>query len=152
MRTLIASLGNTLMGDDAAGAAVLGELRRRGLDSSAALKDLHAGGAGLLLELGGVDSLILVDAMLADAPPGAVLVFQDQQLLRHAARGGGSHQPGLAETLRLAAALGLAPARVALVGVVALQFDLGAGLSPEVERAIPRAADAVERLATPSAG
>lgn len=146
-RTLIAALGNPLMGDDGAGAAVLEELRRRGAEKRARLHDAGAAGVDLLLELEGVETLVLVDAVCSEDAPGTVRVLEGGQILRYAEqRGMGSHQPSLAGTLRLAEQLGLSPRRIAVVGIAARQFHPGAPLSPEVAQAVSRAADEVARL------
>ncbi|MGQ9916052.1 MAG: hydrogenase maturation protease [Bryobacteraceae bacterium] len=140
-KAVIAALGNPLMGDDGAGAAVLEELRRRGAGRCARLCNVGAAGVDLLLELEGAPALVMVDAMLAEDPAGTVRVLSGEEIFAYAARrGGGSHQPSLTETLRLGRQLGLLPPRVAVVGIVARQFDLGAGLSPEVAAAVPTAA------------
>ncbi len=139
-RTLIAALGNPLMGDDGAGPAVLEELRRRGAEARARLHDAGAAGVDLLLEMEGVETLVIVDAVCSGEPPGMVRVLEGNEISRYAEqRGQGSHQPSLAETLRLAGQLGLLPPRIAVVGIEAKQFALGAGLSQEVEAAVPAA-------------
>jgi hydrogenase maturation protease len=144
---LIAALGNPLMGDDGVGAAVLEELRRRGAQARARLHDAGAAGVDLLLELEGVHTLVLLDAVCSGAPPGTVRVLEGDEIHRYAEqRGLGSHQPSLAGTLRLAGQLGLLPPRIAVVGIEARQFALGAGLSPEVAAAVPAAAAEVARL------
>lgn len=146
-RTLIVALGNPLMGDDGAGRAVLDELRRRGAAARARLHDAGAAGVDLLLELEGVETLVLLDAVCTGDPPGAVRVLEGDEIRPYAEeRGLGSHQPSLAATLKLAGQLGLLPRRVAIVGIAARQFGLGEGLSSEVAAAIPAAADAVARL------
>lgn len=146
-RTLIAALGNPLMGDDGAGPAVLEELRRRGAAARARLHDAGAAGVDLLLELDGVETLVLLDAVCSGDPPGTVRVLEGDGIRRYAEeRGLGSHQPSLAGTLRLAEQLGLLPRRIAVVGIAARQFGLGAGLSSEVAAAVPAAADAAARL------
>lgn len=151
--TLIAALGNSLMGDDGAGPAVLEELARRGAGQHARLCDVGAAGIDLLIELESVRTLILLDATAGGDSPGTVRVFRGAALFEYAeARGGGSHQPSLAETLRLAERLGMPLRTLALVGIAARQFELGQGLSPEVAAAVPRAADEAERLLAEAAG
>ncbi len=146
-KPVIAALGNPLMGDDGAGAAVLEELRRRGAANTARLCDVGAAGVDLLLELEEAPALVMLDAMSSDDPPGTVRVFSGEEIFAYAARrGGGSHQPSLTDTLRLARQLALLPPRIALVGIAARQFEFGAGLSPEVAAAVPEAAALAARL------
>lgn len=146
-RALIAALGNPLMGDDGAGPAILSELARRGAEKRARLCDVGAAGADLLIELESEDVLILLDAIAGADAPGKVRVFRGEELFRYAeSRGGGSHQPSLADTLRMAERLGMRLKHLALVGIAAQQFELGEGLSPAVAAAVPLAAGEAERL------
>lgn len=146
-RALIAALGNALMGDDGAGPAVLSELARRGAERRARLCEVGMAGVDLLIELESAGTLILLDAMAGAEAPGTVRVFRGEELFRYAeSRGGGSHQPSLADTLRMAERLGMRLKHLALVGIAAAQFELGRPLSEEVRAAIPRAADEAERL------
>lgn len=57
-----------------------------------------------------------------------------------------SHGVGLVETLRLARAVGQAPARVVVVGVEGQDFSQGIGLSPPVRAVVPAAAREVVRI------
>jgi len=150
--TLIAALGNPLMGDDGAGRAILEELRRGGAEQRARLCDVGAAGVDLLIELKEERALILLDAVASADPPGTVRVFRNGELFEYAeTRGGGSHQPSLADTLRLGERLGMSLRMLALVGITARQFELGQGLSPEVAAAVPRAAAEAERLVSEAA-
>lgn len=145
--TLIAALGNTLMGDDAAGPAVLAELARRGAQQRARLCEVGMAGVDLLIELENSDTLILLDAVAGTDAPGTVRVFRGEELFQYAeSRGGGSHQPSLADTLRMAEKLGIRLKHLALVGIAAAQFELGQPLSDEVRAAIARAAEEAEKL------
>jgi len=137
MTTLIASLGNPLMGDDAAGPRVLELLAARDLPPHVILKDLHAPGIDLLFHLDGVHSLILIDACATNDPPGTLHVLDQDHLAQLPLEPRSSpHQPGLLETLRLARILGHAPPHVHLIAIAASRFDFGAPLSPEVEAAL----------------
>ncbi len=143
----IVALGNALMGDDAAGSAVLSELARRGAGRRARLRDVGMAGVDLLLELEEADTLILLDALAAPDAPGTVRVFRAEELLQYAeSRGGGAHQPSLAETLRMAERLGMRPKHLALVGITAARFEIGQPPSGAVQVAVPRAAGEAERL------
>lgn len=146
-RALIAALGNSMMGDDAAGPAVLAELARRGAGERARLREVGMAGVDLLLELEAADTLILLDAVAGPDAPGTVRVFRGEEIFQYAeSRGGGSHQPSLADTLRMAERLGMRLRHLALVGIAAARFELGRPPSDEVRAAIPRAADEAERL------
>ena len=149
-RVVVAAVGAELHRDDAAGPAVL---RRLG-DDLEAVEVL--GAVASPLQLLGLwdcaDLAIVVDAVAGDGEPGAVHVIEVDLTAPPRASGrtassASSHGFGVVEALRIACALGTAPARVVLVGVVGEDFGDGAGLSPSVSRAVERAAHTVTELA-----
>jgi hydrogenase maturation protease len=150
MRVLIAGVGNVLRADDGFGVEVLRRLEQR-LGSTAGVHFHESGiaGIGLVQELvDGYDALIVLDALDRGAEPGTVFVVQPD-VAALAAPGRLSepvdpHQAGPEGVFRLAAALGVLPRRVWLVGCQAAACDdLGAGLSGPVRRAIPAALERV---------
>ncbi len=144
MSTLIACFGNSLMGDDAFGPRVLERLEAAPLPAGTTLKDLQAPGVDVLLHLEGVERLILIDALASDDEPGTLRVFDRETLLEIPVDARSSpHQPSLLETLHMARALNLLPAEIHMVAVAARQFELGAGLSAEIEAALGAAVEAV---------
>lgn len=147
MSTLIACFGNPLMGDDAFGPRLLELLSAHPMPPDVILKDLQAPGVDVLLHLDGVDRLVLIDALASDDPPGALRIFDRDTLLEIPVDPRSSpHQPSLLETLHMARALNLLPARIHLVAMAASRFDFGAGLSAEIEAALPAALQAVLAL------
>jgi len=92
--------GNWLSGDDRIGPRVLRELVRR-LDPAIGVEDVGTSVLGLLDRLHGQELLILVDACVGRAAPGALVVLEpdlDQPLTPHAS----AHQIGPLETLVVA--------------------------------------------------
>lgn len=147
MSTLIACFGNPLMGDDALGPRLLELLAAAQLPAGTTLKDLQAPGVDVLLHLEGVDRLILIDALASDDPPGTLRVFDHETLLDIPVDPRSSpHQPSLLETLHMARALDLLPAKIHLVAVAARQFEFGEGLSADIEASLPAALEAVRGL------
>jgi hydrogenase maturation protease len=145
VRVLALALGNPLLGDDGAGAAMA-----RGLEAVAAsLEVIEA--IALLPEhaerVAEADGVLFLDASVASAP-GAVHV-------RPVAAGGAGPSSLLhallpEELLGLARALhGRAPP-AAVISIGAGRFAPGEGLSPEVEAALPEARAQVWALRTPS--
>ncbi|MGA3221049.1 MAG: hydrogenase maturation protease [Acidimicrobiales bacterium] len=154
-RVVLAGIGNEMRGDDGVGPVVA----RR----AAQLSSLPGGGfvtslAGPLnepldlLEGWGSDDLaIVVDAVRSGAPPGAVTLTWLEQLVdvvlpAKCARAS-THGLGVADVFRLAGEIGLAPQRVALVGVEGQDFSPGVGLSAAVEAGAARALALVVDLA-----
>src|SRR5262249_61191478 len=89
--------------------------------------------------LDGSDALIILDPLDRGAAPGPVFVLEpDAQALTGSREPVDLHQAGPEGVLRMAAALGVLPSRVWVVGCQAAACDeLGAGLSEPVRRAVP---------------
>lgn len=138
--TLIGGLGNVLMGDDAIGPAVVAHLAARFVfPEGVKLHDLGTPGMDLALHLAGVRNVVLIDA-LADAtlPVGTIRVVRRAEILAGpAAAGLDAHAPGLREALLLSGHCGSVPEEVCVVGVVAEDCGLGAGLSDSVRASVP---------------
>jgi hydrogenase maturation protease len=144
MSTLIVCFGNPLMGDDGFGPRVLEMLAGQPLPAQTVLKDLQAPGVDVLLHLEGVDRLILIDALASGGQPGTLRTFDRDTLLEIPVDPRSSpHQPSLLETLHMARALKLLPESIHLVAASARRFEFGAGLSAEIEAALPAAVEAV---------
>lgn len=144
MRVLIAGVGNVLRGDDGFGVEVLHQLQREHGETSD-VRFFESGIAGITLVqqlLDGYDALIVLDALDRNAEPGAVFVLQpDVMALASMDRknlGVDLHEADPEGVFRIAAALGVLPPRVWVLGCQAADCDeLGAGLSEPVLRAIP---------------
>ena len=99
---------------------------------------------GLLDAWDGADALWLVDAVLSGAAPGTVhrLDASREELPAELFRAS-THHLGLAEAVELARALGRLPSRVVFYGIEAASVDVGDELTPQVEAAVDRVADAL---------
>jgi len=91
----------------------------------------------LLDDWDGNELAIVVDAVRSGAPPGTVTLTWLEQLgdvvLPAGCGRASTHGLGVADVFRLASEIGLAPRRVALVGVEGEDFSHGEGLSAAVE-------------------
>lgn len=76
-RFTVACLGSKGMGDDAAGLVAAEELRRLGVEPLEAVNLLDLVGP---LRRAKAEAAVIVDAVLSDAPPGSILVFEAQEL------------------------------------------------------------------------
>ncbi len=152
-RVLVIGFGNTLRRDDGVGAVVAERLLDEprlpgGVEVRAAYQLLPE----MALDLAEVSLAVFIDADAAGLP-GAVEVREIDP--EHAARedadargepGASSHHVGGGELVALAATLvGRAPRSVA-VGIGVADLELGEGLSPAVEAAVPRVVEVVVRL------
>ena len=143
--TAVLGLGNVLMGDDALGPWVVAQLLARWeFPADVEVHDLGTPGLDLHPFLAGRTTLILVDVVRADDPPGTLKLYDKDQLLRHAPGPRVSpHDPGVKETLLALDFAGDGPREVVLVGVVPQDTDPGTGLSAPVQAAAARAEEAV---------
>lgn len=139
-RVVVASLGNEYRRDDGAGQIVAAAVAEQapGVDNIGPQVDP----LDLLGRWDDADLAIVIDATRADGTPGAVRVVD---------LGSGAESPGVTSThgitlsgvLRLARAVGRAPARVIVVGIEGDDFGKGTGLSPSVCSAVPVAVSLV---------
>ena len=145
----VLGLGNVLMGDDAAGPWIIEELLA-GWDFPDGVSIVDAGTPGLDLipYLADADTILLVDTVRSDGPPGAVRVYSREELLARPPQPRLSpHDPGVVDALYSLSFAGSAPRDVALIGVVPGIVSKGIGLSPGVRDGVRRAAEeVVERL------
>ena len=139
MRTLIAGIGNVLLGDDAAGPTLVEMLRARyDLGPDVVVEDLGTPGLDLALHIAGYDTLVLVDALSdPDLAPGAVRVFDQAAIMSAAVPARlDPHSPALREALMLCSLDGSAPRRVFLFGLAAESCEVGSTFSPAVRAAL----------------
>ena len=128
----IIGCGNPDRGDDGAGLLVSERLRELGLNA-----ENHTGDPLSLLERWGADeNVIVVDAIMTGAAAGTVRVWDRQ--LPHVSGGlaVSSHGFDIGKGIELAQALNRLPARLRVYVIEGRQFERGATISPEVERAI----------------
>ena len=153
MRVLIAGVGNVLRGDDGFGVEVLRRLERD-LAGAEGVRFFESGiaGVGLVQQLlDGYDALVILDALDRGAAAGTVFVLEPEAGALGAPGGErravDPHQADPEGVLHMAAALGVLPRQVRIVGCQAAACDeLGAGLSDPVRAAVPEAARRVREL------
>lgn len=149
MTPLVIGLGNRDRGDDAAGLLVGRAVAEAALPGVEVIEQVDP--IDLVLGWGDHSWAIVSDAVVSGAPAGTVVVAEIGDVgpgSRTWARLGlgGTHAFGLAEAVELSRSLGRLPARVTMVGVEAADVTPGAGLSPEVARAVPEAVERVRDL------
>jgi len=154
-RVVVLGIGNVLMGDDALGPHVV-ETLLAGYRFEENVRVLDAGTPGLDLApfVMDADMLILVDTVRSSGAPGAIRLYREDQILKHAPQPRLTpHDPAVKDVLLSCKFRGVEPAGVLLVGVIPKTTGMGVGLSDEVRAAIPAAVDAVlaelERLGCP---
>ena len=144
-RMLVLGLGNVLCGDDGLGVAAVARLAERyEIGPGVRVADGGTLGLALLGLFDGMDEALLVDAILADAAPGALVALDGEEVAPAARSRLSVHQVGVADLLDALELLGRRPRRLSLVGLVPDRIELGMERSAAVERALPAL---VERLA-----
>jgi hydrogenase maturation protease len=121
-RLLVACLGNALRGDDVAGLLVARALRASmpaGVDVEEHSDDVVT----LAESMARHADVIVIDAVVADVPPGTVLELDPPEDAGARTRSS-SHGLGVPEALAIARVLGSEP-HVRLIGIAGSEFSLG---------------------------
>jgi len=132
-------IGNVLMGDDGLGPTMVKRLEAAyRFPPELRLVEIGTPGLDLIPYVSGLDLLIVVDTVHADAPPGTLRRYGKEAILAHVPQARiGPHEPTLKEALLTADFAGEGPSEVVLLGVVPGQCEPGAGLSQPVKTALP---------------
>jgi len=138
-RTLVAGVGNILLGDEGIGVRAVRALTAEGLPAGVDVVDAGTALGDLLGVLQGYRKLILVDAVRGGGRPGDVyrLEIRSRDDLVAAARPLSLHEFGVAEALDQARVLGVLPARVVLIGMEPERLEPAMELSDTCARALP---------------
>lgn len=143
-KTVLVALGNSWRGDDCVGVEIARRLDARcpGRFAIRQPEDTWT----LIEAWDGAPLAVVIDAAVSGARPGTIRrIVPSKDALGGGPARHSSHGLDLAQALELARALGRAPERLVVYAVEGRQFEHGARLSPEVERAIDEAIEAVLR-------
>ena len=146
---LVVGVGNELRGDDGAGIAAVRRLSQDGKREWIDFREHQGEPIGLLEVWQGWEEVVLVDSMRSGSPPGTIRRFDPISEPLPAQLGGSSstHAFALEQTIELGRALRKLPRRLVVFTAEGRTFEAGAGLSPELEQALPALGDAVLREA-----
>ncbi len=110
--------------------------------------DVGTPGLDLIPYLADADTILLVDTVRSDGPPGTVRVYSREELLARPPQPRLSpHDPGVVDALYSLSFAGNGPRDITLIGVVPGAVAKGIGLSAGVREGVRRAAaEVVERL------
>jgi len=142
---LIGGIGNVLLGDDGVGPYVIRLLESRyTFGENVDIVDLGTPALDLTHQIAARYSLILLDSVASDDPPGTVVLYRRDDILCEApAQRLDPHSPALSECLLTADMLGASPENVLLVGIVGESYEPGQQLSKAVAQSVEAAIDAV---------
>ena len=141
-RGLIIGVGNPYRGDDGAGVAVARQLVGKVPKGMQVLEESGEGTA-LVEAWQGAVFVIVVDATQSGAAPGTIHRFDAcrEHLAGELHRS--THAFGLSGAIELARALHELPEHLVVYGIEGQDFTPGEGLSPAVQKAIPRTAERI---------
>lgn len=139
MNALVLGVGNVLLLDEGIGIRAIEELQRRyDFPDEVHLLDGGTSGIELLRFFDGVDHLIIIDAISAGKPPGAVMRVEGDDVPATFETRITPHQLGLSDLLATAKLTDVMPGRLVLFGVEPKTMESGLGFSPEVEGALEK--------------
>jgi hydrogenase maturation protease len=150
-RIVVIGIGQSLRGDDAAGPQAVRQWQVSFPETAnrpeVRVETLELPGLDLLDYLDGMDAAVLVDAVQSPALSGTLHRLRLKDAFSFTPDARSAHGWGVAETLQLGRALypSLAECRLILIGLTGKDFELGAKLTPEVEVALPQAAEMIHR-------
>jgi hydrogenase maturation protease len=137
---VIIGLGNEFRGDDAAGLAVIDQLRSRGLPGVRLIAS-DGDPVAMMDAWDGAESVIVVDAVVSGDTAGTVHIWHDSVPSASQSARSSSHQLDLADTLALADALSRSPRGLVVIGIEAAVVAPGRSMTPEVLSGVDRATD-----------
>jgi len=152
MMIKLLGLGQSMRGDDEIGLIIvqrwIDDFRSDYPDEDIEAVVLESPGINLLSEIAGRDAVLIVDAVQSGARVGTLHKITEEDLATFDDGSGSAHGWGAAETLSLGHQLipEEMPQKVFVIGVEAIQFELGEGLSPAVKIAIPGALKMINRV------
>lgn len=136
-RTLVLGVGNLLLGDDGVGIHVVEQLAGRHIPSYVSVVDAGTPGWGLPAWFEGQQKVIIVDAVHMGETPGVWKRFNPERAKLFTSDGILSlHEPGLANGLALAEAVGALPEEIVIYGIEPARCEIAQGLSPAIEQAL----------------
>jgi len=145
-RVLVLGVGNLLMGDEGVGIHVLRRLEQETPLPGVRLLDGGTGGINLLVEFGGADDIVMIDAT-RDGRSAGTITFLQPLCVGELPRGLGAHDFGLKDLFAAAALLGQMP-RIHLYTISVEEVrPMCTELSSGVEAAVPEVVHTVRALA-----
>ena len=136
-KTVILGLGNHYLRDDGVGIRVAEELKLCNLGEGILVRAHQTFDLWLLSEFSGASKLIIVDAVKSGSAPGTVTEYEVAPRPGPLSSLPGLHSLELHDLVEFASRMGLLSCPITIIGIEPKACEVGEGLSPEVERAIP---------------
>lgn len=141
---LVIGVGNSIQRDDGVGIHAVNVLRELEWDDDVEIFDGGTAGLDLLPVLENRKTVVVIDAVHANHPPGTIYRFTpddvDSPFLQHASL----HQLGLLDIVRTGEMIGTAPDETIVIGVEPAEIDWGLELTPAIAEKMPRVIELVQ--------
>ena len=138
-QVLVIGIGNLLMGDDGVGMQAVQQLLENKLPPGVAALAVGTGAINHLDEISQAETLVAVDAVSGNSPPGTIYRITDLTQLAKIRQGEiDSHTCQLMTVIAWARTISGLPSTVILYGVEPLIIAPGCTLSPPVQKALPQ--------------
>lgn len=143
-KALVIGVGNILLRDEGLGVRAAEYFERNfSFGPEVACLDGGTSGLGLLSYIREYSHLIIVDAVSASGKPGAVIRIPGEKVHGFPSlKSSSAHQIGIRDLLAIARFEGLDP-EVVVIGIIPGDISAGLELTPEAEKSLPLAADAI---------
>ena len=142
----VIGVGNTLMGDDGVGDAVLKSLRNKDLPENVTLIDIGASGLNLLHVLAKLDVAIIVDATDFGGHPGETRCFMPGDLRSLKRTGLSTHECDLLNVIELSKELDELPETILIFAIQPSTMGPDMGLSLPLKSKLPEFAKEVRHM------
>jgi len=134
---LVLGIGNTMLRDEGIGVRVAEKMMKMSLPPEVEVMDGGIKGLDLLYFIEGRKKVIVVDAVKADAPPGTLFRFTDNDLAAKRGTLRSAHGIDFSDVIALARFTGTKPAEVIFLGIEPADLSVSLELSPKIEEMIP---------------
>jgi hydrogenase maturation protease len=143
----IIGIGNTTMGDDGVGVALLEALRDESLPENVSLIDIGTGGLALLHVLARLDAAIILDAVDFGGAPGELRPLSPEGLKSvKQAPGISTHEGDVLMTIEMSRELGECPKTIIILAIQPASMQSSMALSPALAERLPEYSQAVLRM------
>jgi hydrogenase maturation protease len=141
---LVLGLGNVLLKDEGVGVHIAGELQKQKLPGNVEVIDGGTASLDVLLLAGGIEKLVVIDALRAGEEAGTIykahLKTEERGKLQQIFSGNSRislHQMGLLDALAAAERANCAPKKIVIIGVEPKKMDWGIELTDQVKQRVP---------------
>ena len=148
LRVAVIGIGNVFLGDDGFGPLVVETFRCRfACEPTIEIHDLGTPGLDLAPYLFGKDLVVLVDTVQAEATPGTLSYYCEDDFVSRSARlRVTGHDPGLWEALAHLRLAGQSPSELIIIGVIPESCSFGDGVGAVLVDRSSIAADNIANL------